>query len=396
MRWERDMELVRNLWQRRARVSLTLLGIVIGVFALVVMGAMAEKVNIMLTGATHFLSSRIIISEKGGGNPFGSGTLPTSLIPDIQQVPGVALVESAMPLMLRDDQSFSFGMPDILQGVNVEEVARTVTKAAGPSDFKFAQGAWWQPDEHLKAVVGADVAKEFNLRLGSALSSRGKTFVVVGILDRMMTGPDKMAFVPIADARAILRDSHPIFRALNVDQLVGGLYAIPALGQDPDRVAQAIQDKLPANKVYSPSEAKRQIAGFSAVFNLIILGSTMVALLVGGLSIMNTMVVSVSERVREIGLKKALGASDRDILTEFLLESAFIGLVGGLLGLLLGGVVVAVVNLYTAPGGTTIFTVTPRLALGSLAFSALLGVTAGLIPALRAARLDPIEALQDR
>lgn len=390
------MEILQNLWLRRGRVSLTLLGIVIGVFALVVMGAMAEKVNIMLTGATRFLADRIVIGEKGGGGILGSGTLPAGLANDVRKVPGVALVESAVALMLKDDQGFTFGMPDILEGVNVEEVARLSAQDAGPSDFKFAQGGWWKPQERLKTVVGADIAQEYGLRLGSNLESRGRSFAVVGILQRMMTGPDKMAFVPIADARAILHDSHPIFRALDVNTLVGSLYAIPALGQEPDRVAQAIQERLPGNKVYSPSEARKQIAGFSAVFNLVILGSTLVALLVGGLSIMNTMVVSVSERVREIGLKKALGAGDNDILKEFLVESLVIGLAGGLTGLLAGSALVSAVNYFTAPGGTTIFTITPRLALGSLAFSALLGVGAGMVPALRAARLDPIDALRDR
>lgn len=390
------MEILRHLWQRRVRVGLTLLGIIIGVFALVVMGSMAEKVNLMMTGATEFLTGRIVIGEKGGGGLFGSGMLPAGLAEDIRGVPGVALVESAVPLMLKDDASFSFGMPDILQGVDVQEMTRALVKDAGKSDLKLARGGWWPPGDSHKAVVGADVARELGLRLGSTFESRSTTFTVVGILERMMTVPDKMAFVPISDTREILSNSHPIFRALNVNQLVGSLYAIPAIGQDPEAVAQAIQQKLPNNKVYSPSEARKQIAGFSAVFNLIILGSTMVALLVGGLSIANTMVVSVSERVREIGLKKAVGATDRDILREFLQESAVIGLLGGVLGLATGGLLVAGVNYFTAPGGTTIFSITPRLALGALAFATLLGVGAGLLPALRAARLDPIEALRDR
>ncbi|MHB9144619.1 MAG: ABC transporter permease [Symbiobacteriia bacterium] len=390
------MEIVRNLWQRRGRVTLTLLGITIGVFALVVMGSMAEKVNQILGGATHFLEGRIVIGEKGGGGLFGSGMLPMGLADDIRSVPGVALVEAAVPLMLKDDASFSLGMPDILQGVDVREVTRAGVGTAGESDLQLARGTWWQPGDKRKAVIGADIARELELKVGSTFESRGRTFSVVGILERMMTVPDKMAFIPIADARDILRNSHPLFRAINVDELAGSLYAIPALGQNADAVAAAIQAKLPENRVYSPSEARRQIAGFSAIFNLIILGSALVALLVGGLSIMNTMVVSVAERVREIGLKKAVGATDRDILQEFLAESAVIGLVGGLLGLFAGGLLVAVVNRLTAAGGTTIFSVTPRLALGSLTFAALLGVVAGLVPALRAARLDPIEALRDR
>src|SRR5262249_19889648 len=146
--------------------------------------------------------------------------------------------------------------------------------------------------------------------------------------------------------------------------------------------------------VTSPSQAKQQFEQFSAIFNLIVLGSALIALIVGALSVLNTMAMSVAERIKEIGLKKAIGARTGQVLREFLAEAAAIGLVGGLVGLGLGALLVGAINGATAASGTQIFAVTTRLTVGTLLFATVLGAVAGFLPALNAARLNPVEALR--
>ena len=106
------------------------------------------------------------------------------------------------------------------------------------------------------------------------------------------------------------------------------------------------------------------------------------------------MVMSVTERVREIGIKKAVGAPTSAILREFLIEATLLGAIGGVIGLVAGTILVYVLNAQTAGSGTSVFLVTPMLLLRSLAFATVLGALAGIYPALRAARLDPVAALR--
>jgi putative ABC transport system permease protein len=131
-----------------------------------------------------------------------------------------------------------------------------------------------------------------------------------------------------------------------------------------------------------------------AIFNAIIFGVALISLLVGGLSVMNTMTMSISERIREIGIRKAIGASKGKIIKQFLIESAIMSMFGGITGLFLGWVFVTVANSIGNQSGTTLFLLTPRLAIGSIIFAFILGIVSGLIPAWRAARMNPVEALR--
>ena len=124
-------------------------------------------------------------------------------------------------------------------------------------------------------------------------------------------------------------------------------------------------------------------------------GSALLALVIGGLSVINTMLMAVTERVREIGLKKAVGARTRHIVVEFLTESSMIGAIGGLIGLGLGWALVTVVNLALVSGNQAeLFDLSARLVAVAIAFAVGLGALAGVIPALRAAQLDPVTALR--
>jgi putative ABC transport system permease protein len=146
-----------------------------------------------------------------------------------------------------------------------------------------------------------------------------------------------------------------------------------------------------------PTQAIQAFQQLGAVYTALTTGSALVALVVGGLSVVNTMLMAVTDRVREIGIKKAVGAPPARIVTELLVESALLGAVGGLVGLALGwGVTLLLNTAATASQGTSLFLLSPRLAVGIPLFATVLGVLAGALPAYRAGRLDPVEALRSQ
>jgi putative ABC transport system permease protein len=197
----------------------------------------------------------------------------------------------------------------------------------------------------------------------------------------------------------LTQDSLPVaFRgSVDVSQIAQGftVYAKPGTSVSQlDLIAQRINDQVPGIKATKPSDLVNAFQASGAVFTAITTGAALLALVIGGLSVVNTMIMAVSERVREIGLKKAVGAHTGHILREYLLEATLIGLLGGLIGYGLG---VALTTLLDAAGRASnldLFLVTPTLTILALGFAVVLGALAGVIPAFRAARLDPVTALR--
>ncbi len=243
-------------------------------------------------------------------------------------------------------------------------------------------------------MIGADLAERYDLRVGDTFTMRDESFDVVGVLERTLTFPDKIAYVPLADAQQIYVASVPDAFQERTDALATQIEVFPEDLGEADAIAAAITDAVDGVRAVTPEEVADQIGQASIVFNLIIVGASVIAVIVGGLSVINTMVMTVSERVREIGIKKAVGAPTRAILREFLIEATLLGAIGGLLGLGLGALLVLILNAQTAGSGTSVFLLTPWLLLRSFLFATILGALAGIYPALRAARLDPVTALR--
>ncbi len=166
-------------------------------------------------------------------------------------------------------------------------------------------------------------------------------------------------------------------------------------GVDPEKLSKDIEEQVGGVKTISPEEGKKMIQSISVLMNAVIVGSALIALVVGSLSVINTMIMSVSERKREIGVKKAVGARDKNIIKEYLIESSAIGLLGGLLGLGFGSLIVYSINKMTESSNIQVFQITPRLAIGAVIFSIILGAVAGLYPAWHAARINPVTALKE-
>jgi len=217
---------------------------------------------------------------------------------------------------------------------------------------------------------------------------------VIGVLERTLTFPDKIAYVPLRDAQEIYVENVPQGFDYRTDELATQIEVFPNDLSQADAVAAEIEDAVDGVRTVTPEQVADQIGQASVVFNLIIVGASVIAVIVGGLSVINTMVMTVSERVREIGVKKAVGARTRTILAEFIAEATLLGAIGGIIGLSAGALLVLVLNAQTAGSGTSVFLITPALLLRSFVFATVLGALAGIYPALRAARLDPVQALR--
>ncbi|HYM83174.1 MAG TPA: FtsX-like permease family protein, partial [Candidatus Dormibacteraeota bacterium] len=159
-------------------------------------------------------------------------------------------------------------------------------------------------------------------------------------------------------------------------------------------LAARIKAEVPAVATMTGKDFDKQIGSAMAILNSILVGIALISLLVGGLSVINTMAMSIAERTREIGIKRAIGGSRTRIVRELVLESGLIGLIGGTLGLVLGAAVVLAADELGRSSGTVLFQLTAGTALSAVAFATVLGALAGLVPALNAARMDPVAALR--
>ena len=377
----------RNMWRRKGRTFLTVFGIVVGVFALTVLGGLSARLTQQVNGARSWFTNSISVVPSGG-NLFGGGGehfFDLSRVGEVKAVPGVKDAVPGIGLTLSQDQGFSFGAPDLIIGLGPggQDLLKQLV---------LSGGRLLQPGDRGKVVLGSVVAEKLGATVGGTVDLRGTPFQVVGILKPTLSAPDNFAFVSYADALPIFLAANPFFQQ---KQIASVIYTTWNQGVNPEVLGARIAAKVPGVSVITPAKAEQQISQFSLIFNAILFGIAFIALVVGGLSIINTMVMSVSERTREIGLKKAIGAETRSILDEYLLESAFIGLLGGLTGTGLGLIAIALLNSATSSKQVTVFAVTPLVVLGPIIFSTVLGTLAGVFPAMRASRLKPVESLRE-
>jgi putative ABC transport system permease protein len=383
------MRTLRNVFRRKLRVLLTIFGITIGVLALVVMGSMAEKINMLVSGGTEYYSDKVTVQAEGT-SLFSSSPLSLSKYEAIKAVPGVAEVSAELGTLLDPEAGASFGMPAMIAGSDM--------RGEDLESFKItiSDGRALTPDDIGSVVLGSDMVKQLGGEVGGFVTVRGEQFKVVGIMEKTLTAPDNQVWMTLPDAQRIYMQDIPEVVRGQVDQseLVTSFVVYPTPGTDPEELAARVNAAVSGVTATGPQAFQDQIASTMGIFNAILYGIAIIALFVGGLSVINTMTMSVNERTREIGVRKAIGASDRQIVGQFLTESGFIGLIGGVSGLFLGWLVATVTDKLLEPRNLDLFLVSPRLAIGSVLFAILLGLVSGLYPSLHAARLQPVLALR--
>lgn len=384
------MQTLRNVFRRKLRVFLTICGITIGVLALVVMGSMAEKINLLVSGGTRYYADKVTVSAEGSGSMFGTSILSLSKLAEILAVPGVAEASATVGTLLDPDASMSFGMPPLIMGGDMRG------DALESFEVGYSAGRALTPADVGGVIVGADLVSRLGAQVGKPVTIRGEQFTVVGIMDRTLTAPDSSVFMTLPDAQRVFVQDLPEMVRSQIDEteLVNSFTVYPTPGTDPEELAVLINQAVDGVTATGPSYFQEQVASATQVLNAILYGVAIISLVVGGLSVINTMTMSVSERTREIGVRKAIGASDGQIVRQFLAEAGVIGLIGGLTGLVLGWIAITFGNMALESSNLNLFLITPRLAIGSVAFAVILGLISGLYPSLHAARMKPVNALR--
>jgi putative ABC transport system permease protein len=398
------MELIHlalsRLGSSRLRAALTMLGVIIGVASVVSLVAVGQGATSGVTKQLQGLGTNLLTVNPGatttGFTRGAAGSANTLTIADAQAIGALAGVAAVEP-------EVSTSQFVVAGSVNTTTtILGTTGGYTQVRNFDVWQGATLNGaavDEHLQvAVLGATTADDLGLTassIGSTITIGGLPFKVVGILQaKGSTGPtsqDDQILVPYTTVQDQFVPGDTVrtvgISVASADQIDTVKAEITTLLETRHDIAIGGTDDF---TIADQAQLLTTVSGVSDLLTLLLAGIASISLLVGGIGIMNIMLVSVRERTREIGIRKAIGARGRDILAQFLVEALVLSLLGGLIGIVLGLAVSYLIG--TLAGWGFVFSpVTPVVA---VLFSLLVGVVFGVWPARQAARLDPIVALR--
>ncbi len=393
---------LRNLRSRSLRSWLTILGIVIGIFLVVSLFSLSEGLKESVMRELRMMGGDMIMVYPGDMSDMmttmiGGVELDNNDINAIRRAEGVDVILE-MPWAGAIVRHFQETETALIYGTDFNEAIPVLRENLG---WEIVEGDFPRPGRR-EVMVGNLVPKDLfpEMMPGDSINIKGKEFIVAGVLRSLGNRQDDLVIaLDLQDFRNITgkREGSPVVIVRIKD------------GYDPEAVAANIERELeesaarrrdedkPSFSVMSSGTVTDMVEGIMGTIQLAIFAFASIAIIVGGIGIMNTMYTSVKERTKEIGILKAVGAKRKHITTIFLFESGIIGLIGGLGGVILGLLLAFSVQIFLADSGAMFYLeahVSPFLVVFGLAFSILIGCLSGLLPARQAAKMEPVDALR--
>ncbi len=381
---------VKNIKHRKVRSWLTITGVVIGVAAIIALISLSLGLRDTIEGQfDEFGADKISISaatfQGPGSQSFGLTTDDADLIRNIPEIKElVSIIIRPGTVEYKRETKF----PTIF-GLDPEE-AETLFGETYPLD-----GRYLRKGDSFDVVLGSRAATDLfdkSIRVDNRIEINGVSFKVVGIFEEIGNQQDDNALhIPLETFSEIFESS---------DQ-IDFIWAQVKPGVDIEEIQKKIERRLERARgdenfnVLTPKQILEQINQILGVMQAVLVGIAAISLLVGGIGIMNSMYTTVLERTKDIGVMKAVGAQDSDILQIFLIESGLVGLVGGVFGIGVGiGISFFIAKLATDSGFKLLMKVYPELVVFGLAFAFIVGLASGVVPAYQASKMHPVEALR--
>ncbi len=377
--------------RNKMRTMLTSLGIMIGVFSVVLLIAVGLGLRKYIQQQFESFGANLLFILPGGSTS-GSGTAVSFDERDISRLANIPGVQNAVPMQDLPTKP-SYGGKE-LKGSSVVSTSHDMLPVRN-IDIAYGRN-FTEQDNNKRAkvvVIGQSVAEDLygssENSLNKQISFSGQRYKIIGVIEKVggaLGGPplDNYLFIPYKSGFSFI---NPDRKFVTIITKIENAESIP---QVKFRIIQELKKKYDEEDfdILEQTDIINTINGIFGVVNGVLIGIAAISLLVGGIGIMNIMYVTVSERIKEIGIRRALGARKGDILYQFLFESTILSLFGGLLGLGLAALIVlAVQSIFPAYiDGLAVF-----LALG---VSSIIGIVFGVFPAKKAADLSPIEAIR--
>jgi len=394
---------VKMAWQsllaNKMRSFLTMLGVIIGVGAVIIMVALSQGTASGITDRISSMGSNLLTITAGGSSGPIRGVSTARLTnADVEALKTLPLVKYVAPESSINSATIAAGSstwtttvdgtsPELMSIKNWStELGEFFTESDLSSTNRVAV---------LGSTVAANLFKSTSDAMGQTIKINGLSFNVIGVLttkgSTMGSDQDDIIYIPLTTAQQRLLGSTTV-RSINVqatteEALTPLKEYITTLLRQRHRLASTADDDF---RIRDMAEILSTVQDTTKMLTFLLGGIAAVSLLVGGIGIMNIMLVSVTERTREIGIRMAIGATTRAILTQFLIESLVLCFIGGLMGVLLGWGAAEILSVVASLK----ITVAPWLVALSMGFAIMIGVFFGYYPARKAANLNPIDALR--